>query len=324
MDSISDFPSIFDWMLPEEINFRKNFKEYLYKASCEGYLPVKEIDTIKVFNNGETSVVCLITGEGIEFVTKMSRSSVAIEAEECFLKSWLELGVKVPEILKLHKANEVLPVSILSLEYVKSELLSEKYSDNERLKNGLAREMGRILAKMHKAKGVGFGYPSSGNPKRGQNDSFLKSIDESLLGNRLYWLLDMKVVDKEFLKTVDQSALLLNSDFENGLKPSLVHNDFLPYNIFATNPITVYDPNPRITHPALCLALTLLKTEINNSNQEESLEILSGYRDIADISDDILKAAFIVRGLALLYTWVKKGKTEKTGRLIDLLNCYRK
>ena len=118
----------------------------------------------------------------------------------------------------------------------------------------------------------------------------------------------------------------MEADLASGTKASLTHNDFKPYNILATKPeLTVIDCDPRITHPAMCLASTLLRTLTRDESfqKEEAEQILEGYRSITLISDQVLSAAMVLRSMKTLHTWQRKGKKERVVKLTSLMKEHQ-
>lgn len=316
-------PVVRSWMPPEEQTFRKQVVTYLQTAGKLDILPgpIREYD---VFSQGESSVVFKVASDNGTFVVKMNRVSGIVENEASFFRNWQEQGIATPQVLTVHSANDLLPVSLSVLEFINAPLL-ETISTESRISQGLSREMGRTLALIHRSKGNGFGYPLSTDPQVGTYATFTEEMG-SILTTRFYYLQEKGIINDEDIRAITKAVAVLQADIASGTKPSLTHNDFCPYNIFATHPITVFDPNPRITHPAMCLALSLLKAEIETSGNgsSEAREILSGYRQVSAISDPILSAAGVLRSAMTLHTWARKDKMDKIKKLIPYMRDREK
>lgn len=325
MSELIEEPAIASWMTEDEVVFRRQAKEYLQKAADAGVLTSRKIDEVKVFADGETSVVFLVKSPELTYVAKLTRHPETVEREAVFFEKWAEQGVRIPRVLALHTTNDQIPVSIVSLEYIDAPILSRFLNTEQRVKKGVAREMGRTLASMHRAKGEGFGFPIPENRTKGNFVTFKEEFENTFLKRRANWLKEQGVITDQDLSSTQTAIEIIEKDLRSGIKPSLVHDDFRPYNIFASEPITVFDPNPRITHPFMCLALTLIKSEVESGTfgKQERDEILSGYSEITKVNNHVLSAAIVLRGLRTLNTWKRKDKEEKVSTLLELVRKHQ-
>lgn len=301
-----------------ELKFRKNAYKYLITAKAQGILPGQRLKSIFFFPSGENSVVSKITTEQKPFVVKMRKDIGILEIEKTFLNEWSKQNVTTPKILTSHTSNKNLPVSILILEYINAPLLSDAMNPSEMLKKGITRKLGSILANMHKAKGEGFGIPRIENNTRGKFDTFSEYIETNLFKEKLPWLVKKGILTQKSIIFAQKAVTIIEADIESGTLPSLIHNDFGPYNIFYTRPLTVFDPIPEINHPSLCLASLLLRHLIDSSDkstekeiQKEKDEVLNGYRKITPISDLVIMSGSILKSLIILSRWQKKHKHQK-------------
>lgn len=319
MNELLQGPTISAWMSEEETVLRQQAREYLQRAANSGLLASRKIDRARVFPSGDTSVVFLIESPQLTYVTKMASHPETVETEAVFLKQWQEQGVKTPQVLALHTVDDQLPISILSLEYIETPVLSTLNTE-QRVEKGIAREMGRTLARMHNATGEGFGLPVSNNKLQGCFTTF-REEQQKLLEDDTSQLIKAGLLTNEDLIIARTAVDIMEDDLQAGRQPSLTHNDFRPYNIFYTEPLTIFDPDPRITHPYMCLALSLIKAEVRSNpyGKSEASEILSGYSETGEIQDRVLSAAMVLRGMRTLSTWTRKGKAKNMKGLLELI-----
>ncbi len=316
-------PKIENWMSPDEIEFRKKAIEYLHQASEMGIVPF-EIKEFGIFPTGETSVVFLVNKT---FVVKMLRYSGPLESEAAFFQIWRDNDIKTPAVFKVHTSNTELPVCVSVLEYINADLLEKTTTPKERIKSGVSREMGIIMAKMHQAKGEKIGNPTFNNYRIGEFQNIKAKLDSDHgIKKRINFLIDNRIINNDFFEMLSMSANILDKELEDGIQPTLNHNDFRPNNILNTKPLTIIDPTPEINHPAIDLALPLLKSEIEDDKYGflERDEILNGYRSLQIISDSGLSAGFVLTGLELIYYWHRSDKVKKVEKALKILEKHVK
>lgn len=324
--SFSNLPPIYHWMDDEEKSFRKKSEQLIEDAINSGILPGDLIKT-EFFNSGENSVVAKVTTTVQSYVVKLRRETGILESERVFFEEWQKQGVKVPKIIYCSPPSEAFPYAISALEYINAPLLSESRTMPEMINKKIFQELGEVLAKIHLSRGEGFGKPLVGNEKKGEFNSLSEEMNELLFETKVPILKSLGIIDQKNIEVAHLAVDLLEKDIQKGRNPSLIHNDFGPYNIFNTEPLTVFDPNPRVTHPAICLAILLARFIIDttpraivqNEIEEERGQILAGYRNVTFLSDEIIAAGSILRYLEVLYHWNTKGKKIEIQKLLKLL-----
>ncbi|KKQ23933.1 MAG: hypothetical protein US62_C0012G0016 [Candidatus Woesebacteria bacterium GW2011_GWA1_37_8] len=325
MTGESDSHIIKPWMRPKEIELRQKGRDHLNKAIKLGLFHGENILSITPFTQGESSVVFKVVTESSPSVVKMTPEAGGVEAESHFLLAWEKEGIKIPQIISIRPQDKEIPVSILVSEFIDSALLIDALTTQQMIEKGISKELGRMLAKMHRAKGKGFGFPIVGNENHGSFETFSEEMEKTLFGDRISWLLTHGVLNQFDVDVAHGAVEILEADIQKGGLPSLTHNDFATYNMFATEPITIFDPDPRITHPAICLAYTLLKSQVNEyPDLTESSEILSGYREITPIDDETIAAGIVLRGIRKIHTWHREGKLSQLDKLKKVIDANEK
>jgi Ser/Thr protein kinase RdoA (MazF antagonist) len=318
------------WMKEQEVKFRQEAKANLVLAAQNGLLPEQAIDLdhLELFSRGSRSVVfCLNLGKENPYIVKMGTAKETIEAEPHFLESWGKAGIRVPKILGKHMADKKTPISFTTMEYIDAPLLSDSMDTKERISSAISRTSGEILAKLHKLTSHGFGNAIAGANVHGKFATFQEEIKDNLFEEKLPKMLEAGILQEAIYAPLNKALAFLDDEMKTGKKPSFTHNDFRPYNLFYKDgEIIVFDPNPKITHPMMCLASTLIKSRIEAESEkvglEEESEILIGYNSITPIDEKSLNAALMIRSLMTLHIWWKKDQTEKMEKLKKLIQKY--
>jgi fructosamine-3-kinase len=109
--------------------------------------------------------------------------------------------------------------------------------------------------------------------------------------------------------------------------PSLNHEDVRLDNLFLTEPITIFDPNPKLEHPLADLAATelylLLENKISSDKKEFRKENLrKGYEEITQkkIDKNIFNACLVIRILQkmrLHHMREKKQRVQDELKILD-------
>lgn len=331
MGELYDEPKIEPWMDSDQISLRSNARSYLQTALDLGLLPASHILEAKVFSQGVSSAVFRVsTGEGY-FVVKMRNTPGVLESESLFFQEWAKYGVRTPKVLDTFTASEKLPVSMLVMEYIDALVLAEVMKTPELTQHGYALEMGRILARMHKAKGQGFGIPRHGDEKRGVFNTFSEQIENTLFKSRINELLNGKHIGDQEVILAKQSVKAMEKELAAGETPSLLHYDLIPPHIFKTQPLTVFDPVGLISHPAFCLSMTIFRMRqymfdhLDEDCPEMIGEIIKGYREVGKVSSEAIASGVILNALMVMSSINRRDqpdKEERLGKLKGLVDQY--
>jgi len=321
------------WMKEDEIKFRQEAIANLILAAKNGLLPEKEIDfdNLKLFPKGARSVVfCANYQKETPYIVKMGRVKEIVEAEPYFLEIWEKQGIRTPKILSRHISNEKTPVSFSVMEYIDAPILGEVMNTEKRIRSGISKITGEILAKMHQKTGSGFGHAVIGGEIHGKFATFRDEINDNLFGEeeKVPVMIKEGILDEGIRKILDRAVDFLDTETRNEKAPSFTHNDYRPYNMFYKNGgIIVFDPNPKITHSMMCLASTIIKSRIETESEEwglkEEKEIIKGYDSISPIRKPSLDAALMVRSIMTLHIWWKKDEKEKVRKLLKMIEIYK-
>ena len=321
MDNQNEKLRIKEWMRPHEVELRSNAVAYIEKAIQLKLLPDNDVSSFEAFSKGESSVVFKVETKSGPYVVKMrNKEEDRALAEAYFYRMWRQNGVRTPRVFLARQADEEIPVSLSVMEYIDAPVLSEKMVVNERIKSGLSKEMGRVLAKMHQVKGNGFGYPV-GNNFFGSHKTFGEQMFEELKRRKILLLKQEGIISNGDADYARKAINVIENDGDT--LPSLTHYDYGAYNIFATHPLTIFDPNPCFTHPVMDLALALITPTVTDHPQEGD-QILAGYKEVNPMSDRVVSAGIVLRGLMKARTWSRKKLDNRMQRLIPLIREHGK
>lgn len=317
-------PKIETWMDEKQITLRKNAKTYLKQALENGILPATDISQAKVFPSGIASVVFKVDSERGVLVVKMRNDPGVLESEALFFQEWEKHGVITPKIFNTFTATEDLPVSINVMEFIEAPVISDVFKIPQVVETGLAREIGKISARMHKAHGQGFGTPILGDEKRGFHQTFTEQMDYTLFKKRIHELLNAHHIEDEEVDLAKASVQIIEKELADGVEPSLLHYDLITPHIFYTQPLIIFDPVGLISHPAICLSMSLFRLEQYMLDHPEEntakapQEIISGYREEGIISNASIAAGITLNALMVMSSINRRSQPDSREKIAGL------
>ncbi len=254
---------------------------------------------------GVSSLVSIIATPDDKFVLKISLAAKPIEGETMFLKKWKDEGVKVPTILEdgtIDESNYIL------MEFIDAKDLTKTFSYEEMLAKGIFKEMGGALAKMHRVKGDGYGRLIGGKAQFSTFDDFI--LDEKTK-RKFSEVQTLGVLSEDQHGFIVEATNILRTFVQSNPQSSYCHNDFAPTNVFATTPITVFDPDPVFNHPYMDVGRSIVITAAHSGLPESAEQIISGYFEGLDYNAKALHASIIFNAHTKILNWHKKGKKQR-------------
>src|SRR3989339_859397 len=229
---------------------------------------------------GNSSLVCIVeTPEG-KLVLKIRLGVTGTSGDVKFFKVWEEAGVKVPHILE----DEI---------YV---------------------ELGKILRAMHMPKAEGFGRCVDGKAEFSRFEDWLNSPG---IQKKIKYVEEHKLLGEEH-GSLELAIKILTEHVNKEKRSSYCHEDFGTANIFATNPLTVFDPNPRFNNRYIDLGRSVMRTIYNDSGLTRAKDqLIRGYFNGEPYDERVLQASI------LLNAYMKFDYAHKIGRLKQI-DCIRK
>ncbi len=254
---------------------------------------------------GSASFTCILETEGVKRVLKIPLSSQSFyESEGAFLNAWEKVGVKVPHVIEEGKIDGSY---YLLMEFIDAKTLPEEYKKGAMIRQEIFVKMGNLLRMMHTAKSEGFGVVKDG---KGVDSRFSEWLDYQIKHKASY------ASDERFLEDSKHGNFSLaiqkmNAYVGESTESCYCHNDFAYQNIFATDPLTVFDPIPIFGHPYMDLARAIVTALGRGISEEASEQLIRGYsgNDLV-IDRSVLQAAMILQSYLKFGYWSKTGKEQ--------------
>ncbi len=274
------------------------------------YFQGKEV-IVEFSEQGVSSLVCFIETGDKKFVLKIPLNSTVLAGDEAlFLKTWEASGVSVPHVFKEGMLGTS---SYLLMQYIDAPTVQQKYKDgNENKENGYF-EAGKTLRVMHKQEAIGFGKVING---RGEYDSFAEWLNSGDMEKREKYIQEQHLLGEEHGSISQAKNTLINFAGGNS-KSSYLHFDYSTGHLFATIPLTVFDPDPLFNNRYIDLG----RTFVNYIAQTEEYpkKLLEGYCDGEEIDEKALHAAIFINIVYKIPYQHQKGRMQVIQNLQNYL-----
>lgn len=253
-----------------------------------------KLTKVTFLHTGVSSLVSILDADEEKYVLKIPLSILDSRQEGRFLKIWKELGIKVPQIFDEGKIGDSY---FILMEFIDEVTLVKKYSQHELIEKNIYKEMGSILKRMHHPKFNGFS-----NIVNDKSDPEYRNISEWLENDtrtkqQIDFVKEHKIINDVDHGSVDEACKFLINHIGNNDESVYCHNDFNVGNIFATNPLTVFDPWPCFHHPYMDLSRAIV-TSLLNSSTEMGEQLIEGYKGNGECDRQLLQA-FIILNVAV-------------------------
>lgn len=253
---------------------------------------------VTFIEKGVGSLVSIVEASDKKMVLKIPLSMTTSQGEVMFLKVWEQSGVKVPRIIEEGLIGDF---SYILMEYVEAPVLSDILNKNKKTEWS-SFELGRILRKMHIPKANGYGRVVDGKPEfqtfeEWLGDKKIRKGIEYIKNNNLFPIDDLKIT---------KIISILTEHVKNN-QSSYCHFDFGNSNIFATIPVTVFDPNPQFNNGYLDLGLSVFNCITSGVDPKG---LIDGYFEHETCNERVLFASVVLNCFVKLPSRHKKEKFE--------------
>lgn len=279
----------------KRINLIPHIKGYI---SASELFKNKEV-TVTFSHKGVSSLVSVIEANGEKMILKIPLSIDSAPNEGEFLKVWEQAGVKVPHIINDGIMNGH---PYLLMEYVDAPTLYDAYSQEELLEKGIHFEMGQTLRRMHTPEAPGYGRIVEGKAEFVEFSDWLNGDD---VQTRITYAKEHELLGDEHGSISTAFDILLSHIAKNN-KSSYCHDDFGAQNIFATHPITVFDPNPRFNNGYVDLGRSIAIHISQGLPFPEQL--IAGYFENTSCDKKVLHASILLNAYTKFFYWHKVNK----------------
>ena len=182
--------------------------------------------------------------------------------------------------------------------------------------------MGKTLRLMHTSKAIGYGKLSKGIPEFETFEDWINKDEKNVRS-----INETKALN--LLNDVDHGSItrareILIEYIKTDPRSSYCHLDFAPENIFATSPITPFDPNPAFNHPYIDLALAIVIATSRCGPSDAAHQIIEGYFAGEEYSKQALHAAILRVTYSKFVYWSKTDQPKRLAWLQEYLNTNKK
>jgi fructosamine-3-kinase len=243
----------------------------------------KEV-SITFAQKGIGSLVCIIESLNEKLVLKIHLSLSHSLGEGPFLKVWEQAGVKVPHVIEDGFLNGH---AYTLMEHIDAPILSERYNNEELFEKGIYFEMGRTLSTMHTPIAEGYGKVVNGKAEFVEFKDWINSED---MQKRYKYVKENMLLTEEH-GSLSNAIKILIEHADSEKKSSYCHDDFGTSNMFATDPITIFDPNPRFNIGYIDLGRTLYNYIAKGVFPKQ---IVDGYFDHKPYEEKVLHASMLI------------------------------
>ncbi len=258
---------------------------------------------VSFVEKGVGSLVSKIeTGEEV-FILKVPLSIAFSKGEGLFLKVWESAGVRVPHVYEEGSFGEL---SYILMEYIDAPVLTGTFHEVDSLGEKLYVGLGKTLRAMHTPKAEGYGSVIDGRAEYPRFVDWFKGHD---MQKRINYVKEQSLLNDE------HGSLLvafetMNIHAESQKYSSYCHDDFGTSNIFATDPVTVFDPNPRFNNGYMDLGRSIVMLAGNQQAELQTEQLIEGYFGAEPYDAKVLQAAIFINAVMKLPYSHKKGRTE--------------
>ncbi len=273
---------------------------------------------ITFFHKGVSSLVSLIESGKEKSVLKISLIYKNNSSEGKFLSEWEKVGVTVPHVIEEGLFGEH---PYVLMKYIDAPSLGEKYSPEEMIDKKIFLQMGQTLRKMHNSKADGFGSIVDGKPQYPDFETWVnKYIKGSRFQGKIKFSKDNNLLSDEEHGSLDEAINILKDFVEKDPQSTYCHDDFSSGNIFATEPLTVFDPNPTLNHPYLDLGRSIViapnsKVEFGEADKQ----ILDGYFAGENFDRKALQASILLNAYMKFRYWHSVAGHQRIAKVQEFL-----
>jgi aminoglycoside phosphotransferase (APT) family kinase protein len=296
MVTFTNEPKFSTHEVDKKFNERRRILVPVVKEWIESHDLFKEGETVvSFFHTGVSSLVCLLEKGAEKYVLKIPLSVLDSRQEGTFLKVWESVGVKVPHVFDEGVIGDFY---FTLMEHVDSSSLGAKFSKEDLLNQEVYKEMGKVLRKMHEPKTKGFSniVNDKSKPEYQDIDSWING--DKRLQDQITYVKENNILNDIEHGSIDHALDIITNKLKDNSTSVYCHNDYNVNNIFATEPITVFDPWPCFHHPFMDLSRAIVISQISIEGTDEQL--ISGYFDGGDFDRQLLQAFIFLNIVAKL------------------------
>lgn len=271
----------------------------------------KEI-SVNFSENGVSSLVAILETPEEKLVLKIPLTHTPSEGESHFLQTWEKYGVVVPHIIE-EGDLEGHPYTLM--QHIDAPTLATSHTYSELIAEKKFVSIGQTLRMMHIPQTEGYGRVYNG---QAEHTTFEEWLQGTQIQEKINYTKEHKLLaeQEEFLP---HAYTLLTNHTLTEKHSRLCHNDFAAYNIFDTEPLTVFDPDPRLNNNYIDLGRSIVIAIAHSGLPETSEQLIEGYFGTDTPNMEILRASILLNGCIKFPQWHATGKLKNIQRVLDYL-----
>jgi fructosamine-3-kinase len=288
---------------------RKNLIPKITDLIKESSLFSEEEVNITFIHSGIASLVSILDSGNKKMVLKIPLNIFVSRTEGSFLKAWEQVGVQVPTVIE---EGEIGEHYYLIMEYIDEVTLSKKYSSEEILEKRIYEDLGKTLRIMHSAEATGYGTLIDG---KGEYPDIKTRIEnDSVIKDKILYIQEHQLYDDQKHGAIVTAWNVIFSKIGESTESVYCHNDFHIGNIFATDPLVVFDPLPMLHHPYMDIGRAIVLA-VRMGLHEVTEQIIKGYFGDEEFDKQLLQAFLIVNVCGVLKYWHQTNRVEDIEKL---------
>jgi len=258
---------------------------------------------IEFAHKGVSSIIAMIDTPTNRFVLKIPRAKDFSAGEGQFLKVWGASGVPVPHVMETGELHDF-PYTLM--EFIDAPTVDSQYSQEELLENEMFVEMGQTLRLMHSEKANGYGFVVDGKPEFETVEDWLAGTD---MKKRFDYISEHNLL--EGLEDVLEKSLAVIKQHAETNDSTYCHDDYGPHNMFATEPITIFDTSPKFNSGYYDLGRIKFAHIAFSGNGQTTKQLLEGYFGEDKCDDEVLNAYTFLAFCMKCPYWHQTGRQEQ-------------
>ncbi len=252
--------------------------------------------SVSFFDTGMASLVSVLDAAGEKHVLKIPLIRNWTDGEAEFLRVWEEAGVSVPHV---EETGVIDSHPYILMNYIDAPRLRDRFTPPELIQKEVHKEVGETLRKMHEPHGKGYGSVVNGKAE-------YTTLSEWLLngrtGSQLRYAREHNALSHTDL---EKSIEILTNLTKGEEHSSYCHDDLGVGNIFATNPITIFDPIPRFNTRYIDIGRCMVKLIEGRHPAIAWEQLLQGYFKEEGYNAQLLHAGVIISYCTRFRHWHK-------------------
>lgn len=270
----------------------------------------KEV-SVTFSHQGISSVVAMLETVDNKIVLKVPLNTRHHLGDVLVLEKWKEVGVSVPHIFEEGLIGEH---RYFLMDYIDSPIVLDTYSEVELVDQKKYVEIGSILSQMHKAYAQGYGRIVNG---QAEHETFKDWVLSRDIQKRIEYVHKHKLLGAEHGDILQAVEILTEHTALHS--SSYCHEDYGISNMFATDPITIFDPNPNINNGYVDLGRTIILMVARGSLDESIDQLVEGYFGEDGYDEQVLQSAILLNAYRKFLYWNKKGNSKRINAVQEYL-----